>query len=258
MCSASASASNLAMWGSIWYSLLVRAVGAACIVYRLGWALAAEDIGEFLAGYDVEAARALLGQEAEGVLPPRLRRALLRLVANLQMYRPYILPQIPDGFGFLMTLDSCMPNNPAALDRSEGGAACRPGGGAGGDGFERNRREARPGACLQGAGGSSGARGLSARTDIRHRELAGERAQLVQPDADDRLAALRGKPCDECRDDGARREMARPRDQQLVEDEHRERPHAHAGHHRRINPVGGDNTEDDHPHRPRLDQRHRD
>eukprot|EP00665_Eupelagonemidae_sp_cell47_P013847 gene13847-biopygen7416 len=123
-----------------------------------------------------------------------------------------------------------MPNNPAALDRNFGWLPS----------------------------GSSGARGLSARTDIRHRELAGERAQLVQPDADDRLAALRGKPCDECRDDGARREMARPRDQQLVEDEYRERPHAHAGHHRRINPVGGDNTEDDHPHRPRLDQRHRD
>eukprot|EP00665_Eupelagonemidae_sp_cell47_P002947 gene2947-biopygen3102 len=44
-----------------------------------------------LAGYDVEAARSLLSENAEDVLPPRLRHALLRLVANLQMYKPYLI-----------------------------------------------------------------------------------------------------------------------------------------------------------------------
>eukprot|EP00665_Eupelagonemidae_sp_cell47_P015011 gene15011-biopygen10497 len=51
---------------------------------------AAEEVGGHLAEYDTEAARALLDECEEGAgLPPRLRDALLRLVANLQTYRPY-------------------------------------------------------------------------------------------------------------------------------------------------------------------------
>eukprot|EP00665_Eupelagonemidae_sp_cell47_P013951 gene13951-biopygen1885 len=61
--------------------------------------------------------------------------------------------------------------------------------------------------------GKRGARGLCARTDHRHVELAGARlefAPLVHPDAGVRLALLHGEPCDDRHDDGARRHVARP------------------------------------------------
>eukprot|EP00665_Eupelagonemidae_sp_cell47_P017072 gene17072-biopygen2521 len=97
--------------------------------------------------------------------------------------------------------------------------------------------------------------GLCAITDRRHAGLA-RAAPLVQPDAGDRLAALHGEPCDDRRDDSVRRQGAPPCDQQLVEAQHRERPIAHQQP-RRLGPVHRNDAADDHPHRPRLDQRHR-
>eukprot|EP00665_Eupelagonemidae_sp_cell47_P012740 gene12740-biopygen4793 len=100
------------------------------------------------------------------------------------------------------------------------------------------------------------AKGLCASTDARHAELAGESAPLEQPDAEDRLAILQGEPCDDSRDDGARRQWARSCDQQLIEAQHRERPLAQLQV-RRTSPVERDHNEDDGPHRPRLYQRQR-
>eukprot|EP00665_Eupelagonemidae_sp_cell47_P005141 gene5141-biopygen3188 len=53
---------------------------------------AAEAVGEHLAEYNTDAARALVDGAEGDVLPPRLRRALRQLVDNLQSYRPF-LPQ---------------------------------------------------------------------------------------------------------------------------------------------------------------------
>eukprot|EP00665_Eupelagonemidae_sp_cell47_P017106 gene17106-biopygen7637 len=69
-------------------------------------------------------------------------------------------------------------------------------------------------------------------------------------------APLHGEPCDDRRDDDARREGARPCDQQLVEAQHRQRPRAR-GLPRRSIPIHRDDAEDDHAHNPRLDQRDR-
>eukprot|EP00665_Eupelagonemidae_sp_cell47_P016056 gene16056-biopygen10131 len=52
--------------------------------------------------------------------------------------------------------------------------------------------------------------------ESRNAELAGQDGPLVEPDAGDPLDALRGEPCDDCRDDGPLRAGARPCDQEDV------------------------------------------